>query len=54
MLAHSLYVDDSDRHTLQSDLNELITAIFRKRPKLSYFQVKRLPHSIKWLLTVHH
>ncbi|KAJ7591551.1 rab-GTPase-TBC domain-containing protein, partial [Mycena floridula] len=27
-----------DRETLQTELHELLTAIFRKRPKLSYFQ----------------
>jgi hypothetical protein len=31
-----------DKDSLQAELHELLVAIFRRRPKLSYFQVRNL------------
>jgi hypothetical protein len=37
------YGGESDREVLQRELNTLLVRIFRKRPGLSYFQVRRYP-----------
>ena len=39
MLTENCYEDELSREELQSRLNGLITSVFRRHPRLSYFQV---------------
>lgn len=36
-----------DRETLQAELHELLLAIFRRRPRLSYFQVRCFLYNLR-------